>query len=75
MPATEAGRCCTMYKVLKREKIIRSPKEVSDLIKLIDKFGLKPVMVDVGDKWICNQNPEELRGRRAAAHLRRLHDH
>ncbi len=29
-------------------------------IEMQEKFGLKPVMVDVGDKWICNQNPEEL---------------
>ena len=29
-------------------------------IQMQEKFGLNPVMVDVGDKWICNQNPEEL---------------
>lgn len=29
-------------------------------IQMQEKFGLNPVMVDVGDKWICNQNPDEL---------------
>ena len=29
-------------------------------IEMQEKFGLNPLMVDVGDKWICNQNPEEL---------------
>ena len=40
-----------MYKVLKREKIIRSPKEVEDLIKLIDKFGLKAVKIGRGGDY------------------------
>ncbi|MBP5251193.1 MAG: hypothetical protein J6Z17_02140 [Treponema sp.] len=29
-------------------------------IEMQEKFGLEPKMVDVGDKWICNQNAEEL---------------
>lgn len=40
-----------MYKVLKREKVINSPKEVSDLIKLIKKFGLKPVKIGRGTEF------------------------
>ena len=29
-------------------------------IEMQEKFNLKPVMVDVGDKWICNQKADEL---------------
>ena len=36
---------------LKREKIIRSPKEVSDLIRLIDKFGLNVVKIGRGTQY------------------------
>ena len=36
---------------LKREKIIRSIKEVSDLIKLIDKFALHVVKIGRGTEY------------------------
>ena len=29
-------------------------------LEMQDKFNLTPKMVDVGDKWICCQNPEEM---------------
>lgn len=29
-------------------------------LEMQDKFGLVPHMVDVGDKWICNQDPKNL---------------
>lgn len=40
-----------MQKVLKREKVIKSPKEVADIIKLIDKFGLKPIKIGRGGEY------------------------
>ena len=40
-----------MLKVLKREKIITTPKEVDNLIKLIDKFGLKPIKIGLGTEF------------------------
>ncbi len=58
-----------MYKVLKRERIIHTPKEVSDLIALIKKFGLKPIKIGRGaefktmNQYLATERSASLNGR------------
>ena len=40
-----------MQKVLKREKVIESPNDIKNIIKLIDKFGLDVIKIGIGGEY------------------------
>lgn len=40
-----------IYKAIKRKRIIKSVKEVNNLINSIDKYGLKVVPLGIGSEW------------------------
>ena len=40
-----------MYRILKRKRVIKTIKQVNDLINGIDKFGLKVIPLGIGGKW------------------------
>lgn len=40
-----------MYKVFKRKRLIKSVKDVEDLINGIDRYGLKVIPLGIGGRW------------------------
>jgi phosphomannomutase len=43
-----------------KEAVFTIESDLMVSLEMQDKFNLTPKMVDVGDKWICCQNPEEM---------------
>ena len=44
----------------KKQAVFTIESDLMVSLEMQDKFNLTPKMVDVGDKWICCQNPEEM---------------